>query len=162
MRFLHSKSGGEVALDQIVTMRSVGRGVEAATVAKLRDGSTVEFWQDTDRISSMLDPVIPAQPGFELLRVWLGENGLVEVIADSVIAWRVNAYGVTPITVHGFDEDSAIKQPTGRVERLEENTWDNVEEWLKDEVPRQREKDAKEKEEHEKWLASKQAKEGKQ
>ena len=112
MKFLHSKSGGEVALDQIVTMRSVGRGAEAATVATLRDGSTVEFWQDTDRISTMLDPVIPAQPGFELLRIWLGENGLVEVIADSVIAWRINAYGVTPITVHGIDEDSAIKQPT--------------------------------------------------
>jgi hypothetical protein len=77
-------------------------------------------------VEPLLGPVIPAQPGFTLLRYWFSEDILEEVPEDYakyvdkniIIAWRIAGLDPEPITVDGEAEGAdivAIQDPAGRI-----------------------------------------------
>jgi hypothetical protein len=104
--------------------------------------------RDTDGMAEQLQaftaPVIPALPGFTLLRLsFYGESDglkgepdvelvLKEAVRGAVIAWRIGEFGLEPVanfTVGG--DEKAVLEPSGIVTDGEIQ-WPDINEWAND------------------------------
>jgi hypothetical protein len=133
MKFIETDDGGYVAVDQIVRLSRVRVEGVIRTRVELRDGTAGRARQpalDPSELARMMCPVIPAQPGFELLRLYEDEYG-VEVMRSPVLGWRIEQYGVTPIGIEMNDSEcGTIKLPDGRVMEVESCVHASEEEWV--------------------------------
>ena len=109
-------------------------------VAYADDGETYECYS----VEALISPIIPAQPGFNLLTVWFygdvvpdDHNDLAErVNKDDIIAWRMSSSGPIPITAEGdselgFRADlTAIQDPAGKIILPEDSSFDTFDAFL--------------------------------
>ena len=129
MKFIETDDGSYLAVDRIVRMSRVkiAEG-KSGTRVELTDGTTgvVRLPWAPFEVMRMLSPIIPAAPGYETLETFDGD----EVIRGTVIGWRIEQYGVTPITLDGVDEDGAVKAPNGQVVEVGHCTYPSEYAWL--------------------------------
>jgi hypothetical protein len=127
---------GYVNSDHVVDMSTNVRG---DTLLHLVNGKTAvsSGASDTDQIAAGLNPIIPAQPGFEVLYLnYPGEEPAFT--REPVIAWCVNPFdvsGVVAVTPEWSTLRSsngvAILYPDGQVYSISnERTFSNVDEWV--------------------------------
>jgi hypothetical protein len=124
-------SDGYVNSDHVVEIKGAHKG----SVLHLVNGKTVVVRQDDYDLAYGLNPVIPAQPGFEVL--YLYEPGDEPPFGrDPVIAWRIDAdahssqIAVTPAGSSLGSQRIAILYPDGQVYVPEESTYPNIEAWI--------------------------------
>jgi hypothetical protein len=129
MKFIETDDGSYLAVDRIVRMSRVkiAEG-KSGTRVELTDGTTgvVRLPWAPFEVMRMLSPIIPAAPGYETLETFDGD----EVIRGTVIGWRVEQYGVTPITLDGVDESGVVKGPDGRVTEVECCVYPSEQAWV--------------------------------
>lgn len=114
----------------------------------LSDGETAYADGDADRLYVALLPVVPAQPGFVLVRAYYDttdkEGRGYEVYERlPIVAWRIGHEAAIPVTCSryatasvtgSYDEDSvaAVVSPEGTVHELKEDEpHESVEDWVK-------------------------------
>ena len=104
-----------------------------------RDGDhTCDFgheYRGQTEVESIDQPVVPAQPGFEVLVAWDDGTGTVGVESHPVIAWRVGGGVVHPVTPYPESEWSngalhCVKYPDGRCTDID-GAYGGQEEWMR-------------------------------
>jgi hypothetical protein len=112
------------------------------------DGKTEFFKGDPDALGDKFQDVaatvIPAAPGFTLLRINFHDalevegqpevqTVLREVRRNTVIGWRIGEFGPEPISAYTptWCDARAVLEPSGVVVG-EDMDWDNIDEWAKD------------------------------
>jgi hypothetical protein len=90
-------------------------------------------------VRAVMTPVIPAQPGFELLRAWWMGDDEVRVERTPIIGWRTGIM-IEPVTAEK-DQDYAspwnrgnvlgVRFPDGQIDVAFENRFSDETEWLK-------------------------------
>lgn len=97
----------------------------------------------------MSDLIIPANPGFEALGIWLDDEWLNKtpalkdiVVRTPVIAWRIPSEEGGPVVPIGLDDfrladAQGVLQPNGEVFNRDACTFENIEAWV-DDVLRQK------------------------
>ena len=108
----------------VVKVRDVVKG----SMLDLTNGSTVRVnHRGSGEVAAHLDPVVPAQPGFEVLNITKENGGLHKLLENEnipIVAWRIDSSVLSgcgwphPITVNCADITDVpqyIRSPDGRV-----------------------------------------------
>jgi hypothetical protein len=137
-KFLRTANGGLINADRIASIRSEKNrhGVWRA-VATVPDHDNVPLSGDLNTIERMLRPVVPAEPGYTLLRYYadFDENGDAEVERYPIVAWRIEedcATLVTPVDDDGGASNfigDGVLMPDGRVIWPYQTTFASEAEW---------------------------------
>jgi hypothetical protein len=118
---------GYVNSSEIVRILDEGE----AAVAELRDGKSVTLAVEAHVAARATCPIIPAQPGFELLTAWFPprpECGELSFTRAPIIGWRVKPSDFEPeplVPVReqgstlGWNRRAAIKYPDGLIHELD-------------------------------------------
>jgi hypothetical protein len=121
-----------VNLDHVVELHQSGKH---GTRAVLRDGRSVALACDPCSVAKLAVPVVKAEPGFELLIAWFGDE--VFVHRQPVLAWRCAEFGVEPIVIDsvgvkpGDSSSVAIKLPNGTlIDQHNDVEWASEDAWL--------------------------------
>jgi hypothetical protein len=99
-------------------------GAITAVTGKLRDGKKVQFGMSAEIIADMCCPMLPAQPGFELLRAkHTDDEETFYCLRQPIIGWRIDPYqergSVRPVVLEHITCEPGlnrvIKCPDGRL-----------------------------------------------
>lgn len=151
-RLLTAYNGALINSDHIVSIRDIkppqdnppGMRPVWRGEAKLQGhDDRVILLDNTDTIEEMMSPVVPANPGFQLI-TFLGDEDDPLVTRDPIIAWRiVRNYYVTPITLDKWDREfEGILLPDGRVLAQEDQWFESEESWLRTMMERKKKRKA--------------------
>lgn len=131
---LLKEPGGYIPIDSI--SRVLTRGNEGCTILQQGREVPVELEAPADFVAVMTAPVVPAAPGFAILR----DKGTQGVIADPVVAWRIGPTKAHPVGLcdqernRDFAKSSgqlrALKLPDGSVLSDSEIVYGSVDAWL--------------------------------
>lgn len=84
----------------------------------------------------MVQQVVEANPGYFVLTPVENEEGTaLEALQTPVVAWALerDTYQPYPITLNGIDIlTPCILRPDGKVDRLDQETFASIAEWLQD------------------------------
>lgn len=132
---LLKEPGGFIPIDSI--SRVISRGDEGCTILQQGREVPVEFEAPAEFIAIMTAPVVPAAPGFAILRDNGGSKG---VVADPVVAWRIGPTKAHPVGLcdqeksRDFIKSSgrllALRLPDGSVLSSDEVVYGSVDDWL--------------------------------
>jgi hypothetical protein len=125
---------------QIVEPPTAGKK-ELPCIARLRDGEEIELQGTMMQIYPLLQTVLPAAPGYEMLSYSRDELESTEGRAvfilkrEAVIGWRIGRF-IQPVTLEelydGEHGDWAVRKPDGRVTRPDCGEWADEDEWFAD------------------------------
>jgi hypothetical protein len=143
MKFIRTNDG-EINVDRIIRAvereRAEGKGPNTTivyeeggerhhTMAYLRDGLAVPT-----------QPLVPASPGFYVVQV-VGPDPFA-LLRVPVIAWRIDNFHALPVAAGDdvtYDQNEwGILCPDGRVVAIEDGTYDNQDEYLREMTERLR------------------------
>jgi hypothetical protein len=131
---LFKESGGYSPIASIA--RILPRGEEACTILQQGRELPLEMDAPAELIALLTAPVVPAAPGFAILR----DNGVESnIVADPVVAWRITATKAHPVGlcdqeknrdfVRSADRFRALRLPDGTVLADNEVVYASPEEW---------------------------------
>jgi hypothetical protein len=130
---LFKEPGGFFPTDSI--SRVLPRGDEGCTILQQGRELPVELDEPPEFVAIMSAPIVPAGPGFAILRDLGGAQG---VAADPVVAWRIGPRKAHPVGLCDQEKNGdftrtggvALKLPDGSVLSKEEVFYDSVDAWL--------------------------------
>lgn len=128
--------GGYIPIASI--SRVMPRGDEGCTILQYSREVPAELETSAEFVAHMTAPVVPAEPGFAILRDY-GAQGQ-GLVADPVVAWRVGATKARPVGLLDQEKSRdfvkvrgrfmAVKLPDGSVLAEDEVVHASVEDWL--------------------------------
>jgi hypothetical protein len=143
MRFIETNKG-YINLAFVRKITHWKRGSDGAYFSRLDapDGKTLGETLHNQQLSTWdLEardaPIVPAPPGYSLVRVFLSDGEPPAVWEELIIAFKLRNGGLEPYTLNGLNErvglhNSAIKGPDGKVTAPSMQTWDNLDEFIAD------------------------------
>jgi hypothetical protein len=130
---LFKEPGGYIPIDSI--SRVISRGEDGCTILQQGRELSLELEASADYVAVMTAPVVPASPGFAILRV--GAQG---VVADPVVAWRIAPNKAHPVGLCDQEKSRdfakppgqsvALKLPDGSVLSETETVYGSIADWL--------------------------------
>jgi len=132
---LLKEPGGYIPIDTI--SRVISRGDQGCTILQQGREVPIEFEAPAEFIAIMTAPVVPAEPGYAILRDKGGSQGIV---ADPVVAWRIGPTKAHPVGLCDQEKNRdfvktpgllmALKLPDGSVLSDGEVLHGSVDAWL--------------------------------
>jgi hypothetical protein len=150
MKFIEF-DGPAVNLDQVRKITPLwARDADKRSVCVIYTDGTMDSFKGqcaysaAENLEDRMAPIIPAAPGFQLLRFWFhdAEPNAASIIDDQfvrepIIAWRIRPYSCEAIGLEaeGPEYDAgveAILQPNGMVVDPGNNRWKDINAWADD------------------------------
>jgi len=143
MRFLRTTTGALINTNYIVhvepekPVKGVAAPLATGSIATLADGEKAGFFSSIDDIEKALQTVVPAGPGFMLLRLVLDAPEEKEIQRLPVVAWRIDQYSAVahPVVCEDVSDMTSfdVLQPTGEVVNGRDGVvYANEADWLAD------------------------------
>jgi hypothetical protein len=110
---LLKEPGGYIPIDTI--SRVISRGDEGCTILQQGREVPLELEAPAEFIAIMTAPVVPAAPGFAILRDKGGAQG---VVADPVVAWRIGPTKAHPVGLCDQEKNRDFVKTPGRLMAL--------------------------------------------
>jgi hypothetical protein len=133
---LIKEPGGYIPIASI--SRVMSRGDEGCTILQYNREVPLEMEAPAEFVAFMTSPIVPAEPGFAILRDH-GAQGK-GVVADPVVAWRIGPTKARPVGLCDQERSrdfvkvpgrfTAVKLPDGTVLAEDEVVHASVEDWL--------------------------------
>jgi hypothetical protein len=130
---LFKEPGGYIQINSI--SRVIPRGDEGCTILQQGREVPLEIDAPAEHVVILASPVVPAAPGFAILRKTAGPQG---VVADPVVAWRIGPTKAHPVGLCDQEKNGdftrsggfVLKLPDGSVIAETEVVYDSVEAWI--------------------------------